>query len=277
MDAKLSFVILTWNSEATIAACLSSITDACAGENLPYEVFIVDNGSRDSTCSIIEQFETMPIRLICHQKNQGTTITRNDALRMCTGDVVCIMDSDASFVTGSLRELLSTLRGNRSIGILAPKLIERGGNVQASVKRFPSVMGKIARIPRILFKVNITDTCIYPDFPFDDICEVDCAISACWFFRRTLLEDIGFLDERIFYAPEDVDYCLRVRKSGKKIIYYPPVTVLHQTQQITHKRVFSKVALSHFFGLIYYFIKHRYVTAPRIPSSDKPSAGIEGE
>ena len=271
METKLSFVILTWNSEATIDACLTSIEDSCSRENIPYEVFIVDNGSRDGTCSIIERFGTMPIRLTCHTKNRGTTTTRNEALRMCTGEVVCILDSDASFVEGSLRELMAKLLADRSIGILAPKLIERDGKVQASVKKFPSVVGKIARIPRILFKMNMADAGIYPDFPFDDVREVDCAISACWFFRRSLLDDVGFLDERIFYAPEDVDFCLRVRKTGKKLVYDPAVTVLHQTQQITHKRVLSKVALSHFFGLMYYFIKHRYVTSPSIPHAEQPA------
>ncbi len=270
---KLSFVILTWNSERTIADCLASIAGTCGREDIPFEIFIVDNGSADQTCSIIGQFRDLPLKLTCHAKNRGTTTTRNAALRQCTGEVICILDSDASFVGGSLRELLSTLMNDRSIGILAPKLIESSGRVQASVKPYPTVMGKLARIPKILFKLDIPDRGLYPEFPFEDIREVDCAISASWFFRRELLDEIGYLDERIFYAPEDVDYCLRVWKSGKRIIYYPHFTVLHQTQQITHKKVFSKVALSHFFGLMYYFAKHRYVNRPSIPIDNGNGSG----
>ncbi len=265
---KISFVILTWNSESTIDNCLASISRSCDRERISYEIFLVDNGSSDRTCDVIRQFDNLPLNLTCYPKNRGTTTTRNEVLRKCTGEVVSIMDSDASFVGGSLREMLSVLLGDDSIGIIAPKLIETSGRVQASVKKFPSLTGKLARIPKILFKLNLRDAGVYPDFPFEDTREVDCAISASWFLRRRLLDDIGYLDERIFYAPEDVDFCLRVRKSGRKIVYYPAFTVLHQTQQITHKRMFSKVALSHFLGLMYYFAKHRYVNTPKIPGTN---------
>ncbi|MHB9028530.1 MAG: glycosyltransferase family 2 protein, partial [Candidatus Latescibacterota bacterium] len=66
------------------------------------------------------------------------------------------------------------------------------------------------------------------------------------------------------YSPEDVDYCIRTWKKGKRIVYYPEFTVLHHVQRITHKKFFSRIAFSHFFGLLYYFLKHRYVTAPRL-------------
>jgi GT2 family glycosyltransferase len=278
---KLSFVILTWNSGHTIADCLNSISQACDRERIAYEVFIVDNGSGDATCPIIRTFDKLPLHLTCYPENHGTTKTRNEVLRQCTGDVVCVMDSDAAFVQGSLRELISTLMDDPSIGIIAPKLVEKSGRVQPSVKRWPTLLGKFSRIPKILFKLNIPDPGVYPEFPFTEVREVDCAISASWFFRRGLLFETGYLDERIFYAPEDVDFCLRVWKCGRRVVYYPYFTVLHQPQQITHKKVFSKVALSHFFGLMYYFLKHRYVRKPNIgrmrkrERSDRAEAGIK--
>jgi hypothetical protein len=87
---------------------------------------------------------------------------------------------------------------------------------------------------------------------------VQSAISCCWFFRRELFERLGPLDERIFYAPEDVDYCLRSWKKGRAVVYFPFLKVLHHTQQISHKKPLSKTALSHFKGLLYYLTKHGY-------------------
>ena len=66
------------------------------------------------------------------------------------------------------------------------------------------------------------------------------------------------MDERIFYAPEDVDYCLRTWKSGLAVVYYPGYRVLHHTKQVTHKRPLSATAVSHLKGLFYYWCKHRY-------------------
>ncbi len=261
----LSFVIIAWNSEKTIENCLRSIERCCERWKINYEIFVVDNGSTDSTLEIIRRIsQSIPVELIRLSKNLGTTITRNMALRKCTGEIICIMDSDAALLDGKLPDLADMLLYDRSIGILAPKLLFRDGAVQHSVRRFPSIIGKLSRIPAIVFKLQMPTHDAYRDFPFDCIADVDYAISACWFIRRDMLDLVGYLDERIFYSPEDVDYCIRTWKKGKRVVYYPRFTVLHHVQQITHKKFFSRIALSHLLGLLYYFMKHRYAAKPPI-------------
>ena len=172
------------------------------------------------------------------------------------GEFVCILDSDTELMSGSILQILSRLAESREIGIIAPRLVLPNGEVQNSVKKFPTVWHKLAKIPMAVFKVPVKNYDFYETFPFESEAYVDTAISACWFFRTDLLTDIGLLDERIFYAPEDVDFCARVWKNGKKVLYKPDLTVLHNTQQICHQNPFSKVAFSHFFGLLYYYRKH---------------------
>lgn len=264
MNQLLSFVILTWNSERTIYDCLKSVSAKCNKEKLEYEIYIVDNGSSDETIKIIsDSFKRLPIELIALDKNKGTTGPRNMALSKCKGNIICVLDSDAIFTDGSVKKIIELL-DYESMGIVSPRLILPDGTIQNSVKKFPSVLSKFMKIPKIILKIGIKDYDFYDNFPFSKVTEVDTAISACWFFRRELLDDVGFLDEKIFYSPEDVDFCLRVRKAGKKNIYYPYLTILHHTQQITHKKFMSKVALSHLWGLIYFFWKHKYVHRPNI-------------
>ena len=82
MIEKISFVIISWNSEKTIEMCLTSIEKKCREENIEYEVLIVDNGSQDSTTEIIDKKSVdMSIDLTRLQKNRGTTYTRNLALK----------------------------------------------------------------------------------------------------------------------------------------------------------------------------------------------------
>jgi GT2 family glycosyltransferase len=262
----ISFVILTWNSRATIGDCLERIGVVCTSQGIDFEVHVVDNGSSDGTPDIVGQSAgRLPISFIRLPDNRGTTRPRNMALRDCRGNVICIMDSDAALLDGDLRALLSTLRGDPSIGILAPKLLTTDGTVQTSVRKFPSMLGKLRRIPAIVLRRKLPGDDLYPDFPFDTVTEVDYAISACWFLRRDILDSVGYLDERIFYSPEDVDYCIRIWKSSRKIVYYPFFTVLHHVQQITHRNFLSRIAASHLLGLLYYFLKHRYVRRPHIP------------
>ena len=77
--------------------------------------------------------------------------------------------------------------------------------------------------------------------------------------RRSLLDAVGLLDERIFYSPEDVDYCVRVWKAGYKIVYEPSATAVHDAQEISRGKKLSRFTVSHARGLAYYFLKHRYL------------------
>ena len=69
---------------------------------------------------------------------------------------------------------------------------------------------------------------------------------------------VGNVDEKIFYSPEDVDYCMRVWKAGYQIVYAPSAVVVHDAQELSRSRIPNKFTFSHGLGLLYYFKKHQY-------------------
>lgn len=255
----LSFVILTWNSETYLHRCFDSIIGCCARENIEFELIIVDNGSSDGSLAIFRHYSRAladRFNLIRLGSNQGTTYSRNLGLKLSRGKYICVLDSDTEILEGSLNRVLEFLNTRQDVGIVAPRLLLDNGTVQNSAKKFPTLWQKLMKIPGILLGIRIPHNDFYEDFPFAAQKEIDSAISACWFLSRELLQQVGLLDEKIFYSPEDLDYCLRVRYARKKIIYFPQLTVRHHTQQISHRSPFSRLSLSHFLGLIYYFKKH---------------------
>lgn len=255
----ISFVMLSWNSERFLAKSFDSIIHKCLQENITYEVIVIDNGSTDKSAHIVKEYATKypgGYKLIDLPENKGTTYSRNLGLKQSQGKNLCIIDSDTELGKGSLRDILQFLATNTHIGLLCPKLVLPDGSIQNSVKLFPTMLDKLIKIPRIVFGVKTRNYDFYADFNFNKRQPVDSAISACWFFRQDLIETVGYLDERIFYSPEDLDYSLRTWKSGYKNFYYPDFTVYHHTQQITHRKPFSKTSRSHFFGLLYYYNKH---------------------
>ncbi len=255
----ITFVILTWNSDSFIKKCLDSLIKLCLKEQIKFEIINIDNGSIDHTLDIILNYQKLypeQINLISFQKNMGTTVSRNAGLKNAKGDYICILDSDTVILNGSLIELCNYLDQNRSVGILAPKLLLPSGEIQNSVKKFPTFIHKFKKVFGIIFFRQVTAVDFYKDFPFEEIRPAATAISAFWFFRKTLLDEVGYLDENIFYSPEDLDFSVRSWEAGKSIIYFPRFVVFHNTQQITHKHPLSKTSLSHLKGLIYYFRKH---------------------
>ena len=265
----LSFIILSWNSERYIESCVESIRTSLAGSSLEYEVLILDNGSQDRTASILAELATRPAtRLVPVFKtyNLGTTSSRNILLSAAKGRYLCVMDSDVELAPGVLDALIPVLNADRSVGLVGPKIFYPSGKWQKSFDRFPTVADKVRRffhLRAIEQEESRRFSAAVEAFP------VHYLISAFWLMRRDTLERVGLLDEAIFYAPEDTDFCLRVWKASLRILYVPSVSVVHHTQEISRGFKINRAKLSHLKGLCYYFLKHRYfLRRPAFPHVD---------
>ncbi len=255
---QLSIILLTWNSDKYIEACLQSIIDSIHIPKQDYEIFVVDNGSTDKTHEQIARFHEAHgelIKPILLDTNLGTTYPRNLALKRATGDHIAIMDSDIEVNSQTFLLLMDALAKDNDAGLAAPKLVYGSGALQKSTDQFPTLLRKAYRY-FFLKKIESREDNAKKH---EVTAEVDYAISAFWLFRRQLIADIGYLDEKFFYAPEDVDFCLRVWKNGQHVIYVPESYAIHYAQEISRGLVFNKAQAEHLRGLLYYFTKHRYL------------------
>ena len=263
----ISFVILTWNSEQFINKCLDTLIVALETAQLSFEVFVVDNGSTDDSVSLINTFkERYPnsIKTIFLDSNTGTTYPRNLALKQAKGDYLCCMDSDMEVSVDVIPALIQTMKENVNAGLVVPKLLYPSGNLQKSTDVFPTAFHKIYRYFFLKWIENDEHKKAETDEALNEAFEVDYAISAMWLFKRDVLETVGLLDEAFFYAPEDVDYCLRIWQADFKILYHPAVSCIHHCQEISRGFKFNKATIKHIEGLVYYFKKHQYVlTSPK--------------
>ena len=271
MIKTIAFIILTWNDEAYLANCLQSIFSISCFRPL---VFAVDNGSTDKTGEILQNFHTIypdSVEIISYSENRGTTYPRNRALEKVKGraDWICILDSDTIINDMAVIRLAKAMEESPKALIAVPRMWDKDNREQPSCKKFPSIFGKICKgLPFSAIQEKAVQKEIYPFFtgsveegspPFSDdqkIYSVDYGISACWFMRMDCLEIPGDFDEKIFYSPEDVDYCLRVWKSGFQVIFVSDASIYHLTQRLSHQKVFSKINISHVKGLFHFFFKH---------------------
>lgn len=252
----ISFVILTWNSSQHILNCLNSITGSMKHYSYEYEVFVIDNGSTDGSVKLINDYKKRSngvIKPILLDHNTGATYSRNLALVEAEG-IYIIMDSDVVLNDKTIGELTKFIESGQQVGLVAPRLVYGNGSLQKSTDQFPTLWRKsyrylfLKRIEREENKASIGETQV----------EIDYAISAFWLIRKEVIERVGLLDENFFYAPEDVDYCLRIWKHGYKIYYVPQVYAIHYAQEISRGLKINKATIEHIKGLIYYFCKHRY-------------------
>ncbi len=253
---NISFIILTWNSGNHIKKCLEAITRNIPMSLFPYEIFIVDNGSTDNSIEIVESLiNKYPniIKLIRLECNRGTTYPRNIALEKAKGKYVVVMDSDVELSSGVIEKLIEVLEQDSRNGMVVPKLTYANGSLQKSTDNFPTFITKFLRY-FLLKSIEKKDIMEGHSVSFP----VEYAISAFWLLKRSLIEEVGPLDEKIFYAPEDVDYCLRIWKKGYRIIYVPGVSSIHDAQEISRGFRINRATMEHIKGLLYFFRKHKY-------------------
>ncbi len=253
----ISAVILSHNSERHLENCLQSILAALARFKEESEILVVENGSQDSSPEILRRFEAEHpgrVRGHFHDRNLGTTVSRNSALKLARGRFILVLDSDTYVPDGTLESLLSVLDRDATCGLVVPRLIYPDGRIQLSTDRFPTLGRKLARFFLLKRMEDRGDGTFSSKEPFP----VDYAISAFWLLRREVLSTVGLLDERIFYSPEDVDYCISVWLAGYRILCDPSVHAVHEAQEVSRGRKLGLYTLRHALGLLYLFAKHRY-------------------
>jgi GT2 family glycosyltransferase len=244
-------IILSYNSAKTISKCLSTLVDNSPANPGPERIIVIDNGSSDDSCELIQSFVEAHthIQLISLDTNHGTTYSRNRGLDLVDTETVLILDSDAYLPSTALTTMREELAASEDVGIVAPRLEYPDGRYQLSTDQFPTA---IQKLKRYFFLRAMENSSGAPRST------VDYAISAVWLLRTKTMRAVGNFDEKIFYSPEDVDYCMRVWKAGYQIVYTPSAVVVHDAQELSRSRIPNKFTFSHGLGLLYYFKKHQY-------------------
>jgi GT2 family glycosyltransferase len=253
----LSVVIITWNMGNALRELLCSIREYTTG--ITYEIIVIDNFSTDDTVKMIEANFPETV-LIKNSENRGVARARNQGLKIARGRYLQILDADMILKDNSLKKLVEFMDATPDAGICGCKLVAPDGTVQLSSRRYPTpivfLLRRLEYIPTVK-NSRLLKHHEMADWDRNDIRDVDYLIGACQTIRREAFEQVGFLDENIFYGPEDIDYCLRMYHNGWKVYYYPHTKIVHYEQRITRKRFFSKITLLHLVGIFYIFRKFK--------------------
>ena len=254
-QVTVSIIILTWNSEQHIGACLASLDQGL--KEYSSEIIVIDNGSSDRTCSIVR--EARPdVRLVSNPENRGVAPARNQGIRLAQGKYILILDDDTVVQPEALDCLIRYMEDHPETGLCGPRLTGADGELQLSCRRFPTLTDKVARrLPGVLSR-KVTRETEMADWDHGTIRAVDYVIGACQLIRQSALQEVGLLDERIFYGPEDVDMCLRLHQAGWRVVYNPDAVVVHEERRMS-RSLGSGLVWKHICGLGYYFWKHGYL------------------
>lgn len=227
--AKISVVIVTYNSGQLIRGCLDSLAAGTDGVSVA-EVVVVDNASRDDTVAVVAAVDPTVV-VVQTGSNAGYSAAINAGVRRSTGrDGVLILNPDTRLRPGSVAPLIAALR-RPDAGIAVPRLVGEDGSLHPSLRREPSlrtalgeaVLGGLNAGRRSGWGEIITDPRRY-----ERPGRADWACGAVMLVSRECFAAAGEWDESFLLYSEETDFCLRAGRAGFGTVFEPAAVVEHR-------------------------------------------------
>ena len=261
---EASIIIISFNTRKILRECLQSVLSDTADNKV--EILVVDNDSKDGSAEMVEQ-EFPQVRLIRAGLNLGFGAANNLALQHAQGRYFVLLNSDAFLQPGALVRSIRHMDVEPRCGLAGGRLTGRDGRLQPSSRSFHTVIddaivatGLAARFPRSRFFGRFDRTWANDREP----AEVDWVPGAFCIIRPAALARAGLFNEAFFLYYEEVDLCVRIKRSGYTIWYWPDISVVHvggeSSRQLSGLEVSSTAAQVILWRmrstLIYYRIHH---------------------
>jgi GT2 family glycosyltransferase len=223
----LSIVIVNWNTESVLRECLRSIGRPAAPE--AFEIILVDNASIDGTVDMVRR-EFPHATVLSNPANRGFAAACNQGIVRAQGRYLLLLNPDTVVHPGALDSMTEFMDNNSEVGICGPLLLNSDGTTQPSVRRFPGFRSALHH-NTILRSVGLFRgryrAYMMSGFAYDRTLDVDQVMGAALMTRRSVIDQIGLLDERFFMYYEEVDFCCRAKRAGWRVTFVPQARITH--------------------------------------------------
>lgn len=218
----VSIVIPTRNALDYLSRCVRSVMELTRYRN--FEVIVVDNRTDDPAAIdyLGGLMKNSRIRVLRFDRPFNFSAINNFAAGEAYGDVLCLLNNDTEVITPAwLEEMVGHLL-QPDVGVVGAKLYYGDGRVQHAGDTVGP--GGVANHLHALIARDEPGYCDRARLAQD----LSAVTGACLVTWSALYRDLGGLDEKnLPVAFNDVDYCLRVRESGKRVIWTPYAELYH--------------------------------------------------
>jgi GT2 family glycosyltransferase len=183
-----------------------------------YEVIVVDNGSTDGSLALLERGYP-EVRALALGENRGFAGACNAGMRAASGDFVALLNNDTEVDPQWLAEVVAAFERHPEAGLIASKMLlfDRRDTFHTA--------GDFYRADGIPGNRGVWER---DEGQYDREEAVFSACGGSAAYRRTMLEEVGLLDEDFFYSCEDMDLAWRAQLAGWRCIYAPRAVVYHK-------------------------------------------------
>jgi O-antigen biosynthesis protein len=210
---RLSILLVVYNRAELTYWCLKSLL---SHSEVSFELIVVDNASADDTEKLFQR--TQNIRYIRNSENVQFLRAANQAAREARGEFLLFLNNDTEVPPGSIHAALELAASSQAIGAVGARLVLPTGELQEA--------GSIIWSDGTALGYGRGENPDAPPYMFRR--DVDYCSGAFLLTPRPLFATLGGFDEA--YAPayyEEADYCARLWRQSRRVVYEPRAVVRH--------------------------------------------------
>jgi GT2 family glycosyltransferase len=215
MSPKASIIIPHWNGLQHLEVCLNALRSQ---RYTDFETILVDNASTDGSQEYVRQ--TFPeVYLLELDKNIGFTGACNAGYETAKGEFIILLNNDTEADPDWLAELMAAFERHLEAGSLASKmrLFDKRDHFHTAGDYY-----------RVDGRPGNRGVWQQDRGQYDKEEQVFSACGGAAAYRRSVIEETGFLDNDFFFSCEDVDLGWRIHLVGKQVWYVPTAVVYHK-------------------------------------------------
>ncbi|MET3108711.1 GT2 family glycosyltransferase [Oxalobacteraceae bacterium GrIS 2.11] len=227
MNFKISVIIVNYNAGNYLRACVDSLLDC----PLKKEIIVVDNASEDDSLASVDGLPDL--RIIRNTTNLGFATACNQGVKDSSAPILLFLNPDCTFKSGAIVNLLEIMHKGQQVGMVGGLLVNLDDTEQPGGRRaIPTPWRSFVRAfglsrfsdrwPSLFYDFHMHKQPL-PNEPI----EVEAISGACMMVRRDVMQDVGYWDEGYFLHCEDLDWCMRFRQKGWKILFVPDAKITH--------------------------------------------------
>lgn len=223
-EPSVSIIIPTRDRVELLQACVESIVRRTTYRN--YELILVDNGSRtlEAQGYLAEITRDNRVRVLRQDEPFNFSRLSNCGVAESEAEFVLLMNNDITVITANWLEEMVGYGVQRMVGAVGAQLLYPDNRVQQAGVVLGAGAHEVAEvahrgIPRTA--AGYLSRAILPQ-------EVSAVGAACMLVRRKSYLEVGGFDEsNLKIAFNDIDFCLKLRQRGYRIIFCPGAELYH--------------------------------------------------
>ena len=224
---NISVIIINYNTDKLTLQAVESVIKYT--NNISYEIIVIDNCSPNGT-NLATVLRAKPqVEFYKLKENIGFGRANNYAYTKTKGEYIYLLNSDAYLIENNIKEMYDYMKVHQNVASCGTKMLFECGKQNFSFGNFWTLKKMLddsgwLKISKEKREQKISTSRIVK---FSTPTSVDYISGASVMFKKSIIEILGFFDERFFMYYEDMELSYRFIKKGYKNIILPRPRVVH--------------------------------------------------